>query len=391
MAILGLRGTGEFSVDYRPTNYRELFTMLEPNGGAPLNALLAMASSDSTDDPKFNHFRDELPGRVLTINNGAGYNNTATALTVDASDDVPFVVTGTVLSNVRTGEIMRATANASGTGLTVSRNIGGTAFTILDDDVLVVAGFADQEGGTSPTAVSFDPTTDYNFTQIFKTAAQITGTLQNTYLRTGPKEKEIVAKALKLHMMDIERAMFFGRRAIENASTAQPTRYTGGLFTQITNVIDAASGFTVANAINEKEFDRTLVENIFAWGSKQKIAFCGARVASNLMEIGKARWQPTQVSGSYGVSMTNYSTFAGDLMVHLHPMFRQIPGLENSMVILDLPYLKYRYMAGRDTQLKRNVQTNDTDGAKHYYLTECGLEMTQSKVHSVIKNWTKLA
>ena len=389
-AINGLRGTGQFTVDFRPTNYRELFTMLEPNGGAPLNALLAMASSSATDDPKYNHFRDELPDRVLQVNNGAGYDAVTTALTVDASDNVGFAVAGTILYNVTTGETMRVTSDASGTTVNVSRNIGGTAFTIADNAVLAMIGFADVEGGNAPTPISFDPTTDYNYTQIFKTSCQVSGTLANTYLRTGNKEDEVVKKALKLHMLDIERAMFFGRRHIENASTAQPTRYTGGLLSQIPNVSDAASGFAVANAISEKEFDRLLVESVFAYGSKQKVAFCGASVAANLMEIGKNRWQPTQVEGSYGVSMTSYNTFAGDLVVHLHPMFRQIPGLASTMIIVDLPYLNYVYMQGRDTGLKRDVQGNDADSKKHYYLTECGLEMTQSKVHHVIKNWTKL-
>lgn len=58
--IIGLRGTGEFSTDFRPTNYRELFALLEPNGTAPLNALLSMTNGEETDDPKFNHFRDEM-------------------------------------------------------------------------------------------------------------------------------------------------------------------------------------------------------------------------------------------------------------------------------------------------------------------------------------------
>jgi len=52
-AIQGLRGTGEFSVDFRPKNYRELFTLLEPNGTAPLQALLAMAGSEETNDPEY--------------------------------------------------------------------------------------------------------------------------------------------------------------------------------------------------------------------------------------------------------------------------------------------------------------------------------------------------
>ena len=67
-AIQGLRGTGQFTTDFRPKNYRELYSLLEPNGNAPLNALLSMASSEATDDPEFINFRDELPARELTGN-----------------------------------------------------------------------------------------------------------------------------------------------------------------------------------------------------------------------------------------------------------------------------------------------------------------------------------
>ena len=389
-AITGLRGTGQFGTEFRPTNYRELFTLLEPNGTAPLQALLSMAGSESTDDPKYNHFRDELPNRTLTVN-GAIANTTGTTITVDNDDDEAFVVAGTILQNQTTGEIMRATADANlgANTIAVERNIGGTSHQIADDAVLVIAGHADQEGGTSPTAISFDPTTDFNFTQIFKTAVQVSGTLQNTYLRTGDKEQEQLTKALKLHMGDIERAMFFGKRHEANGSTASPTRFTGGLLNQITNVTDGASFGASANTITEKEFDRLLIETIFAFGSSEKVAFCGARVISNLMEIGKNRWQPTQIDNAYGVSLTRYTTYAGDLLVYMHPMFRQT-GMTEEMIILDMGELKFRYLQGRDTQLIRDIQAPDFDGVKHMYMTECGLEMTQAKVHHRIKGWNKV-
>lgn len=390
-AITGLRGTGQFDTSFRPTNYRELFTLLEPNGTAPLQALLSMAGSESTDDPKYNHFRDELPDRTLTVN-GAVASTSTTSIVVDNDDDEAFVVAGTILQNQTTGEIMRATADANlaTNTLTVERNIGGTSHQIADDAVLVIAGHADQEGGTSPTAISFDPTTDFNYTQIFKTAVQVTGTLQNTYLRTGDKEQEQLTKALKLHMGDIERAMFFGKKHEANGTTASPTRYTGGLFNEITNVTDGASFGATANTITEKEFDKLLIEDIFAFGSSEKVAFCGARVISNLMEIGKNRWQPTQIDNAYGVSLTRYTTYAGDLLVYMHPMFRQT-GMTEEMVILDMGELKFRYLQGRDTQLIRDVQANDFDGVKHMYMTECGLEMTQAKVHHRIKGWNKVS
>jgi len=388
MAVLGLRGSGEFTTDFRPTNYRELFTLLEPNGASPLQCLLAMTSSDSTDDPTFNHFRDELPDRVLTA--GANATSGATSLDITNHDDVPFITVGTMLKSTVSGENMLVTAvgatGANTTALTVTRGIGGGAAAVTSGDEIVIIGSAQKEGDNSPDAVGFDPTVLSNYTQIFKTPVNVSRTLKNTYLRTGDKEQEQLTKALKLHMGDIERAMFFGKKHIINANSAQPTRFTGGLFESITNITDASTN-TVANKITEKEFDRMLVEDIFAYGSTEKIAFCGAGVAANMQEIAKNRWQPSAVSGSYGVNMSRYATFAGDLNVILHPMFRQIPSLKNSMVVLDLPNVKYRYLDNSDTQLQRDIQAADADASKHQYLTECGLELTQSKVHHVVKNW----
>jgi hypothetical protein len=81
MSIPGLRGTGAFTTDFRPTNYRELYTFLEPNGDAPLNALLAMLQSEATDDPKYSNFRDEMPSRVLDISVVGGGGNVEITVT----------------------------------------------------------------------------------------------------------------------------------------------------------------------------------------------------------------------------------------------------------------------------------------------------------------------
>ena len=385
--IQGLRGTGQFDSDFRPKNYRELFTLLEPNGNAPLNALLSMTSSEATDDPEFKNFRDELPSRTIVASGAA--TASATSITVAAGNDNLFAVAGTIIVNATTGEVMRCTSDATATTLTVQRGIGEAAgAAISDGDELFIAGTAYEEGASAPTGVSFDATVASNFTQIFRTAFTVTNTLRATNLRTGDKEDEMATKALKLHMQDIERAMFFGKKHEANASSSQPTRYTGGLINTISNVNDRA---TASGVMTEDQFDRALIEDVFAFGSNQKIMFCGAKVAGHLQKLGKDRWQPTVVEGSYGVNLTRYATFAGDLMVHLHPQFRQVPGMENAAVIIDFPHLKYRYMEGRDTQLLRDRQGNDADQVKHEYLTECGLELLQDKTHTYIKNWNNVA
>ena len=404
--IQGLRGTGQFTETFRPRNYRELYTLLEPNGTAPLQALLSMGSSESSNDPEIRLFRDELPERRMKINmdtdsNDDGTNDSpiaagVTSLTVDADDENKFAIAGSIIVNSRTGEVMRATADTTGTTLTVTRNIGGTTHVIHDNDDLFIAGFAAQEGADVATSVSFDAIMISNFLQIFRTSFSVTGTMQSTYLRTGDKEDESRVKALKMHMSDIERAMFFGIKSEDTSTAAQPLRTTGGLMNAVTaNKYDISGVNAGVNAgagiLTEEEFDLLLTETIFKFGSNSKIAFVGAKVANHLQQIGKDRWQPTQVEGAYGVNLTRYSTFAGDLMVHLHPQFRQIPGMDTAMVVVDFPYLVYRYLEGRDTQLLEDRQSPGADTRISEYLTEAGLELTQDKVHAVIEGWSARA
>ena len=393
--IQGLRGSGQFDTTFRPRNYRELFTLLEPNGNSPLNALLSMGQSESTNDPAFRNFRDELPERRMKVNGAVTSTGTiAEDITLDADNENKFAVKGAIIVNSETGEVMHATADTTATTLSVTRNVGGTGFAIEDDAELFIAGFAAQEGADTPTAVSFDAIMIENFTQIFRTSFSVTGTMSSTYLRTGDKEDEARVKALKMHMGDIERAMFFGKKQTNDGASnvAQALRFTGGLMNSLSNkwnVADASN--STINATNgkltEEEFDLALTESIFKFGSNSKIAFVGAKVANHLQQFGKDRWQPTQVEGAYGVNLTRYSTFAGDLMVHLHPQFRQIPGMDTAMVIVDFPYLSYRYLEGRDTQLLEDRQANGADTRVSEYLTECGLELMQDKVHAVIEGW----
>lgn len=392
-AVQGLRGTGEFSTDFRPKNYRELFTLLEPNGNAPLNAMLAMTSSESTDDPEYKNFRDELPDRKLIVGvavPGTPASGASENITLTASNMNIYAVAGSLVANLRTGEVYYVTADTTGTTLAVTRAVGqanGAAINL--NDTLYVIGHAAAEGSNVPTALSFDAEVAFNYTQIFKTTFSVTGTQKETYLRTGDKLEEAMTKALKLHMSDIERAMFFGRKSETNGSTAQPLRTTGGLVNELDQVIDVGSGAETATAgtMTEAEFDQKLIETVFAYGSSQKIAFVGATVAANLQKVAKGRWTPESVQGAYGVNLTNYKTFAGDLMVHLHPQFRHITDMANAMVIVDFPYLKYRYMANRDTKLLENIETPGEDIFKHAYQTECGLELTQGKVHTYITGW----
>ncbi len=397
-AIQGLRGSGDFDTDHRPTNYRELYTLLEPNGTAPLNALLAMGSSEATDDPKYNNFRDELPDRSFVLAAGITADVTvgADTLAIDDNGEGKFALSGAVVVNGTTGEIMHATADSTNTLLTINRNVGtsGSPLAANTGDICFVAGFAAAEGADVGNGIGFDAVVAHNFCQIFRTPFEVTESLRNTYLRTGSKEDEAMSKALKLHMSDMERAMLFGRKVLDQTG-AQDLRFTGGIINEITGVTDISVQTNGINAaadkLTETEFDKRLIDTIFKYGSKQKVCFVGANVAASLQEMGKARWAPENIDGgTYGINFTRYRTFAGDLLVHLHPQFRQLPDMASAALIVDFPFLTYRYLQSRDTQLLRDRQGNGQDTKKHEYLTECGLELLQDEVHHYIKGWDSL-
>ena len=75
------------------------------------------------------------------------------------------------LQNQTTGEIMRATADANLANNTVEETsvVHHTKLQMMQYWLLLTCR---PRRWTSPTAISFDPTTDFNFTQIFKTAVQ---------------------------------------------------------------------------------------------------------------------------------------------------------------------------------------------------------------------------
>jgi len=386
--IQGLRGAGQFDKDHRPTNYRTAFTMLEPNGNAPLQALLAFAASESSDDPVFNNFRDELPDRVMVVATGDATQSPTIDLT--ASPENTFAIKNALVTNARTGEVMYATADTTGTTLNVIRNIGGAPAAAPDinaGDSLFVSGYAAPEGGELGSSVTFDAVVSTNQCQIFRTPFDYTRTLDHTYLRTGNKRTEMQIKALKLHMSDIERAMFFGKMHTENAGTNQETRFSGGFTNMVTGVTDLDADFNGDGSLSEDQFDQLLFDTVFAYGSKEKIVFGGATSCRNLHIFAKNRWQPIAVEGTYGVNFIRYRTYTGDILVHLHPQFRQIPGMDSALIFIDFPYLRYRYLDSSDTQLLSNRQNPGKDGTTDEFLSECGLELLQDKVHHYVKNW----
>lgn len=389
-ALLGMRGTGSFPADHRPENWREKYMQLEPNGSAPLTAILAMLQSEQTDDPEFHNFRKELPEFRFTHSGTALAGGTT--LTATAAGDLTYVRVGDLIRNWRTGEVSKVTAKPSSTTLTVTRGVGnaGTGVAVNANDIWFVIGNANSEGADTPSGISWDADSTENYTQIFRTPVNMTRTAMKTNFRTGDQYVEKTRDALKQHMMLMERAFLWGKKDLITGANGQPERYTAGIISSLsTNVLDG-SALATPGQLAETAFDTFLAQNVFAYGSSQKLALCGWKVADLLQQVAKDRWaiDAVDMNMTYGMALTRYATFAGELVVKTHPQFRMIPGAESMMLILDTKDLKYRYID--DTALLKDRQGNGVDGVTDEYLSECGLELLQEKTHALITGWTSV-
>ena len=282
---------------------------------------------------------------------------------------------------------------------------------VADGDKAQIIGTAFAEGSGSPDVWSKSLEDDYGYTQIFKTAAEMTNTSIATNYRGYANEwQRIWNLKLREHKVDIERAMLFGQRG--RSSGIQTTEGLAGHIivnrqAQSPGSISYSSGapYFAAAASSSVTYDTFLgdFEVLFdpaRGGSNNKLALAGLPVISYLNKVGnnsfidvslgdpddtgnRYNFQASQRDGSFGHKIMQLNTVHGDLSIVREPLFR---GMSAGFLLLaDMGQLAYRPLVGnglnRDTHVITNVQQADEDLRKDMILTEAGLEVTIPETH----------
>jgi len=286
---------------------------------------------------------------------------------------------------------------------------------VADGDKAQVIGTAFAEGSGSPDVWSKSLEDDYGYTQIFKTAAEMTNTSIATNYRGYANEwQRIWNLKLREHKVDIERAVLFGQRG--RSSGIQTTEGLAGHIivnrqAESPGSISYSSGspYFAAAASSSVTYDTFLgdFEVLFdpaRGGSNNKLALAGLPVISYLNKVGNNsfidvslgdaggstnnpsayyNFQASQRDGSFGHSVMQLNTVHGDLSIVREPLFRNMSA--GFMLLADMSQLAYRPLVGnglnRDTHVITNVQQADEDLRKDMILTECGLEVTIPETH----------
>lgn len=397
MSIQGMRDTSNFVTDGRPLHWRAKVLQLYPNGIAPLYALTSAIKTETVDDPQYNWWEKPMQTRRLVL--GANLDGTGGSEAITLTADALTLTAGMLLLVEESGEILHVDSDPSGdTSVTVTRSWGDVAATSVDYDgasvnpnVLVI-GSAFEEGSSAPTGINFDPVKKYNYTQIFRNTLEHTRTAMRTRLRTGDSVKEAKRECLELHSRDIEWAFWKGDR-IETTKNGRPVRSTGGLesFLNPSNIEDVSSGNLDMDALEG------YMEQIFAYGSNEKMAFMGnkALTAINTCIRKNSSYEIKTGLKEYGMNVQRLVCPHGELVLKTHPLFNQVPGsasgqvyygLNTYMYVVDMGNLIYRHMKGDDTRYQPKLQDNDLDGEKSGYLTEAGLEVHHADTHFLIRD-----
>lgn len=381
-AVLGLRGSGNFTSDERPRNWREMILYLFPNGEAPLTALLSMLKSQPTDDPEYNWWEKRLEQQRMLQSGGA----TATAVTISVVSHAMDAVAGTIIMNETTNEQMLVDQDpTSDTSIHVVRGYGTVAAQAMtDQDPLIVTGNAHAEGSSVPTPKSYAPKKLRNLCQIFRGSLSLTRTAKKTRLRwdnTGPY-REAKREALQYYSVEEEKAFIWGQQFETIGSNGKPQRTTAGVLAHLSTNI--GGNFAVNGLMDEDTLDG-LCEDIFRYGSNEKLVLCGSTFLRAITTLGKRNGTLNVVPTDrvYGMKVVEYITAFGTLMLKNHPLFSQHPTWRKNALVLDVNNLIYRYVD--DTMFIRNRQNPGDDLSLDEYMGECGLEVHMEETHAYIQ------
>jgi hypothetical protein len=372
-------GTNGVDAAQRKIDMAQQIMLLEPES-SPLTVILKTLQKKRCFAPKYSWFEKELDPRFDTAN-GAQTNVSTTIVVTNAG----YWEAQGLMYVPRTGELIRIVSNAAGT-LTVVRGVGSTAAAINNGEELLAAGNAALEGDTSRAGRSRNPTKVDNYTQIFRTPWEETDTALHTeYEADDDWDRQAADHGIE-HAKNIEYALMLGRPSEDlTDASGKPRRSTGGFNHFVTtNVTD------FAGATTELGF-YTALRPIFRYGAKEKVGLASMLAVDILNTYPRGKIQisnPDQ--NKYGLKVMQFVSPHGTLNLVTHYLLEGAT-LGKQLWVLDPNNAEYRYLqnkrGSRDTHIKTNIQTNDTDGRKDEYLTECGGQFGLDKTHGKLINF----
>ena len=432
----GTRTAGSSNTDFhtrRLFDFSDRIAELAPDE-SPFFVYLSKVGKVPTSDSQFRFLEDRTKVSITdsAFLSSGGFTAAAVGSTVSTSFDteggasVDWLVPGMVVScgtvdtstaqpewcTVRIESAVDAGSSTTCTVRTIAK-ASAAALTVPDNAKCTVIGTSFEEGSGAPDVWSQQMDHDYGYTQIFKTAAEMTNTSRATVYRGYSDEwQRIWNLKLREHKVDIERAMLFGMRGSTNS-----INYTDGV---VGHIIANSQGQLADEAQVSYTEDKGYLKPITAanWsydsllsdfevifdpargGGRSKLALASLPVVSHFNKLGGFMDSTVKVgtdanafgynfekaTGTFGHRIMKIETVHGDVSMVKEPLFRG--NAAGFLALVDLDHVSYRPLVGngvnRDNHITTNVQQADEDLRKDMILTEAGLEVSLPETHALI-------
>ena len=408
-------------------NFSDRVADLAPDE-SPFFVYLSKVAKVPTDDPQFRFLEDRTKvsmtdrSFLLAGSHSIPASGSSLTYTVDTSGgaSVDWLIKGMVFAvgytetNAPETIIVRvesspvdAGSTSTFQGKTISSVDG--AETGADNAQCTVIGTSFGEGSGAPDVFSEELDNDFGYTQIFKTACEMSNTARATRYRGYADEfQRIWNLKLREHKVDIERAMLFGQRA-----SVGGVQYSEGIAGHIikngTAVVDdsalsysSGAPYYRSSATSELTYDRLLSDFEVVYdpargGTDSKLALASLPVITFFNKLGSTsfvdqsianelRYNMEKSVGSFGHTVLQVETIHGTMNLVKEPLFRGFSS--GFLCMVDMDNVAYRPLVGngvnRDTQIMTNVQSADEDLRKDMIMTEAGLEVSLPESHYLI-------
>ena len=411
-------------------NFSDRVADLAPDE-SPFFVYLSKVAKVPTDDPQFRFLEDRtkisMTDRSFVLDGSHSIPAAGSSLTYTVEESagsetsVDWLIKGmvfavgytendspeTIIVRIESNPVVNAN-DTSFVGKTISA-IDGETETGADETKCQVIGTSFIEGSGAPEVFSEELNDDYGYTQIFKTACEMSNTARATRYRGYADEfQRIWNLKLREHKVDIERAMLFGQRA-----SIGGIQYSEGIAGHIikngTSVTDntalsysSGAPYFRSSQSSELTYDRILSDFEVVYdpargGSDSKLALASLPVITFFNKLGSASFVDASIAselrynieksvGSFGHTVLQVETIHGTMNLVKEPLFRGFAS--GFLCMVDMDNVAYRPLVGngvnRDTQIMTNVQSADEDLRKDMILTEAGLEVSLPESHYLI-------
>ncbi len=393
---VSVAGPGQGNVDRFIEEIENKIWQYGPN----LNPLIRIANKvkkRSVRQMSFKVLNDKRLPRFTRINNGGGYNTSATSIVVDNGN---YARPQDIWENTATREHILVTGISSNTWTVVrgyDTGAAGTGVAMTDNDELMFVGNSLSERSTAPVSIQTDPGTVTNYLQFMSRTIGLSE-IRDAIAEYGPKEKERQSKNTMFEFkVDAELAFKFGK-PIADVEASSPLdsaisdgRWaTGGLRYWIDSY--AATNALNANiAISQNtlwEFVAPSFEDMpeDATGQGMELmALCGRKAFNVFHNWGMAPIQTSPSIKEFGLQLTTYMTPQGKLNL-VQDYTLKGDQYADWMFIVNPSDLEYVYLEGKDMKLKTNIQANDAHEVKDELYGIIGLGIKRPELHRYVYN-----